>query len=328
MLPTSLNREKCGARWATGRLRSRPLALVALLVALAALAACGERPEQVNMWELALGDADLGREKIEAYGCPACHTIPGIRGADALVGPPLTGWSERGYIAGQVPNEPDNLVAWLMDPPAIDEDTAMPDLGVDEADARDMAAYLYSLGAGLTTAGDDQRVQPVAFSHNTHAGDLALDCRFCHTSVTEAAFAGLPSTRICMGCHSQVLADLNLLAPVRLSWENEAPIPWVRVHDLGDWVHFDHAAHVNAGVGCDTCHGRMDQMEVTEQAVSTTMSWCLDCHRSPEQYLRPPEEIFNPAWTPPPDQQQRGAARVRESEIPLETLTDCSLCHY
>ena len=346
MSPTSLNRKKIEMLQAAPGRRTRPPALIplalALAVALAGLAACAESPEPVNFWALELGDPEVGRKRIEVYGCPACHTIPGVPGADALVGPPLNGWSERTYIAGQIPNEPDNLVAWIMDPPSLDEDTAMPDLGVAEADARDIAAYLYTLGegpispdAGLLAAGDglpaatgERMAQPVPFSHQTHAGELALDCRFCHDSVTESTFAGMPSTQTCMTCHSQVLDDVPILAAVRLSWENDAPIPWVAVTDLDDHVHFDHAAHVNVGVGCDTCHSRVDQMEVTEQAVSMTMSWCLDCHRDPAPHLRPPDQIFNLTWTPPPDQPQQGAARVRELEIPLEILTDCSLCHY
>ena len=276
---------------------------LALFFLLWTLVACAQAPPQPDMWQLALGHPDLGSQKIEAYGCAACHTIPGIPNANALVGPPLDGWSQRSYIAGLLPNEPDNLVAWLMDPPAIDEDTAMPDMGIDRADARDIAAYLYTLGEGLPDTGDPLSAQPVAFSHQTHAGELELDCRYCHTSVTESAFAGMPGTHICMTCHSQVLNDVPMLAPVRLSWQYGAPLPWVRVHDLHDSVHFHHAAHVNAGVGCETCHGRVAEMRVIEQAVNMTMSWCLDCHRDPQPYLQ-------------------------ESEVPSKLLTDCSLCHY
>lgn len=307
---------------------ARALASAAFFLTLATLAACAEGEEAVDMWALALGDADLGRDKIEIYGCPACHTIPGIAAANALVGPPLTGWSQRTYIAGQLPNEPDNLVAWLMDPPAIDEDTAMPDMGITEADARDIAAYLYTLGEGLPDTSDPLSAQPVAFSHALHAGELALDCRYCHTSVTEARFAGMPSTRTCMTCHAEVFEELASLAPVRLSWQYDAPIPWVRVVNLHDSVQFDHAAHVNIGVGCDLCHGRVDEMRVTEQPVAMTMSWCLDCHRDPAPHLRSQEAVFDPTWTPPADQQQQGVARLQEHDIRLETLTDCSSCHY
>jgi mono/diheme cytochrome c family protein len=306
----------------------RPLVFVALLLLLGALVACGESPQKANFWQLALGDVEVGRAKIEAYGCASCHTIPGIPGADALVGPPLTGWSDREFISGQLPNEPDNLVAWLMDPPAIDENTAMPNLGIDEQDARDIAAYLYTLGEGLPATGDPLSAQPVAFSHQQHAGDLGLDCRYCHTSVADSSFAGLPSTRICMTCHSQVFTDVPILAPVRLSYEYDAPLPWVRVNDLHDTVHFDHAIHVSAGVGCDSCHGRVDEMRVVEPAFTITMSWCLECHRHPESRLRPPEEVFNMNWTPPPDQEQRGAARLQELGVSREILVDCSLCHY
>lgn len=308
----------------TGYMRLIVLGLLALLL----LPACTEQAEELNFWQVTLGDAEVGQEVIEDYGCAACHTIPGIPRADTMVGPPLTDWSERHYIAGQLPNLPSNLVTWIVDPQSVEPETAMPDLGVSEAEARDIAAYLYTLGDGLTTASGPVLEQPVAFSHQYHVDGLGLDCRYCHTSVTNSPFAGMPSTRICMTCHSQVLQESPLLAPVQISWEEDVPIPWVRLHDLPESAHFDHAAHLRAGVGCDTCHGDVGQMQVTETAHAMTMQWCLDCHRQPEQYLRPREEVFNPDWEAPPNQAEVGAALVREYEIPVEIMTDCSLCHY
>lgn len=300
----------------------------ALLVLALLLAACAERAEEINLWEISLGDAAAGEQKIQEYGCPACHVIPGIPGANGMVGPPLVDWSERHYIAGNLSNLPENLVRWIMNPQEVEPGTAMPDMDVTEEDARDIAAYLYSLGDGLTTASGGVPEQPVPFSHQYHVEGIGIDCRYCHTSVADSSFAGMPSTRICMACHSQILVNSPLLAGVRQSWEHDAAIPWVRLHDLRDSVHFHHGAHLQAGVGCDTCHGRVDQMQVTEQAVSMTMAWCLECHREPEQFLRPREEVFNLGWEPPPDQEALGARLVREYEIPLEILTDCSVCHY
>ena len=302
--------------------------LLLALLALALLGACTEQAEEVNLYDLSLGDAELGEEAIRAYGCPACHVIPGIPDANGMVGPPLTDWSERQYIAGALPNLPDNLVQWIMNPQEVEPETAMPNMGVTEEDARDIAAYLYTLGEGLTTASGNILEQPVPFSHQFHVEGLGLDCRYCHSSVTESPFAGMPSTRTCMGCHTEVLANSPLLAGVRQSWEENVPIPWVRIYDLPDTVHFDHAAHLRVGVGCDTCHGQVDEMAVTEHAVTMSMEWCLDCHRKPEEYLRPVSEVFNLAWDPPPDQERLGAELVREHDVPLEILTDCSLCHY
>ncbi|MDX1663978.1 MAG: hypothetical protein R3272_09300 [Candidatus Promineifilaceae bacterium] len=303
-----------------------PLAL-GLVVALL-LTACTERAEEVNMWEVALGDAGAGEEAIEEYGCPACHVIPGIPGADGQVGPPLTDWSERQTIAGALPNIPPNLIRWVMEPQAIEPDTLMPDMGVSERDARDIAAYLYTLGDGLTTASGPVLEQPVAFSHQVHAGGLGIDCRYCHDSVEESAFAGMPSTHTCMTCHSQVWTESPLLAPVRISWEYDVPIPWVRIHDLAESTHFNHAAHLSAGVGCEHCHGQVEEMQVTHAAESFTMEWCLECHRDPAPYLQPRETVFDPLYERPPDQRAQGEELIRENEIPLDILTDCSLCHY
>ena len=132
-----------------------------------------------------------------------------------------------------------------------------------------------------------QPEQPVAFSHKLHAGELGLDCRYCHNTVEEAAHAAIPSTSTCMNCHKYVKADSDELALIRDSYAEDKPIPWVRVHMLPDYAFFNHSVHVAAGVGCASCHGRVDQMEVVRQEEPLSMAWCLDCHRNPEPNLRP-----------------------------------------
>jgi len=169
------------------------------------------------------------------------------------------------------------------------------------------------------------RDQPVPFSHQHHVGGMGLDCRYCHTSVEKAAYAGIPPTKTCMNCHSQIWSDSATLEPVRESWRSGKSIEWVRVHDLPDFVYFDHSAHVNGGVGCTTCHGRIDQMPLVHQESSLQMEWCLQCHRQPERYLRPREEVFNVSWEPPPDQLERGRALVKQYGI--RPRVSCSTCH-
>ena len=166
--------------------------------------------------------------------------------------------------------------------------------------------------------------QPVPFSHEHHVGDLGIDCRYCHTGVEKTAFAGLPATETCMTCHSQIWRDAPMLAPVRLSWELRQPLHWTRVHDLPDYVFFDHSIHVQKGVGCVSCHGRVDQMPLTAKGSNLSMRWCLDCHRAPEKSLRPKSEVFSMDYRPPP---QAGAALMRESHVDKTRLEDCSTCH-
>lgn len=169
------------------------------------------------------------------------------------------------------------------------------------------------------------REQPVPFSHKHHVTDDGIDCRYCHTSVETSAFAGIPSTAICMNCHSQLYTDSPVLAPVRASFQSGQPIPWVRVHNLPDYVYFDHSIHVSKGVGCSTCHGQVDQMPLTWQTQTLYMEWCLQCHRNPAQYVRPREEVFNMAWQPPANQAALGAELVKQYHI--ESKTSCSTCH-
>lgn len=137
------------------------------------------------------------------------------------------------------------------------------------------------------------RSQPVPFSHQHHVSELGLDCRYCHTSVETSAFAGLPPTEICMGCHSQIWKNSEMLAPVRDSFAKGKPLQWTRVHDLPDFVYFNHSIHIAKGVGCESCHGRVDEMPLMRRAASLHMEWCVKCHRHPERNVRPRDEIFH-----------------------------------
>jgi hypothetical protein len=140
--------------------------------------------------------------------------------------------------------------------------------------------------------------QPVPFSHQHHVNDLGIDCRYCHTSVEESHFAGIPPTKTCMNCHSQIWLGSSMLEPVRESYRNNTAIPWQRVHNLADFAYFNHSIHVAKGVGCATCHGRIDHMPLTYQENTLLMEWCLECHRNPENHVRPREQVFNMAWKP------------------------------
>jgi hypothetical protein len=171
------------------------------------------------------------------------------------------------------------------------------------------------------------KAQPLPFNHQQHVGGLGLDCRYCHSSVDESDFAGIPSTETCMGCHAQVAAEAPTLESVRASFQNNQPLEWLRVHDLADFVYFNHAIHVNKGIGCETCHGRVDQMPVIAKAETLRMDWCLACHRAPEQFIRPLDQVFRMGWTPPVDQATLGPQLVAEYGLKVDQLTDCSICH-
>lgn len=169
------------------------------------------------------------------------------------------------------------------------------------------------------------RTQPVPFSHKHHVQGLGLDCRYCHTSVEESAFAGIPPVKTCMNCHSQIWSDSPMLAPVRDSFRTGQALVWTRVHDMPDFAYFDHSIHVRQGVGCATCHGRVDQMPLMWQNVSLQMEWCLECHRAPERFVRPREFVFQMDWQPPVDRVALGAQLVRDYHI--QPPTHCSTCH-
>jgi hypothetical protein len=169
--------------------------------------------------------------------------------------------------------------------------------------------------------------QVVPFSHKHHVGDDGFDCRYCHVSVEKSAFAGIPPTHVCMTCHSQLFTDQPALAPVVHSLKSGEPIHWKRIHDLPDFVYFNHGIHIAKGVGCEECHGRVDEMPLTWRVAPLTMQWCLDCHRHPEMHLRPVEHVFDMGWKPAEDQRTLGERLVADYHIHTSTLTDCSTCH-
>lgn len=169
------------------------------------------------------------------------------------------------------------------------------------------------------------RDQPVPFSHAHHSGSIGIDCRYCHTSVEDSAFAGIPATRVCMNCHSQLYSDSPTLEPVRESFRSGAPIVWTRVNDLPDFVYFDHSIHLARGVACVTCHGRVDLMALTWQETSLQMEWCVQCHRRPESWLRPKEMVARMDWSAPSGHPGLGSELMRAYGV--ATRTDCSTCH-
>ncbi len=169
--------------------------------------------------------------------------------------------------------------------------------------------------------------QPVPFSHDHHVAGLGIDCRYCHTSVERSSSAGIPPTETCMNCHKQIWTNADLLEPVRASYRDGTPIHWARVHDLPDYVYFNHSVHVAKGVGCVTCHGRVDQMPLMYQESSLLMEWCLDCHRDPEKNIRPREEVFNMNWQPPPPAELAALQARLAKEYDVQSLMSCSTCH-
>lgn len=169
--------------------------------------------------------------------------------------------------------------------------------------------------------------QPVPFSHQHHVGQIGLDCRYCHQSVETAAFAGIPPISTCMTCHSQLFTDQKMLAPVVASWRSGvAQFRWNRIHDVPGFVYFDHSVHVANGVGCVSCHGRVDKMPLTMRAKSLNMQWCLNCHRDPAPQLRPRERVFDMDWQPT-DPRLLGERLMREYQIDPHRMTECVLCH-
>jgi hypothetical protein len=170
--------------------------------------------------------------------------------------------------------------------------------------------------------------QPIQFSHAHHAGGMGIDCRYCHTSVEESAFANIPPTKTCMNCHSQIWTNAPILEPVRASFRDGTHLQWTRVHDLPDFVYFNHSIHVKQGVGCATCHGQVDTMPLMYQHSTLMMQWCIDCHRNPAKYVRPRDQVFNMAWERPSDDPGLGERLVKEYNIAsVGQLTNCSTCH-
>jgi hypothetical protein len=178
----------------------------------------------------------------------------------------------------------------------------------------------YSLDVGY------EPVQPVQYSHKLHAGNLGMDCRYCHAGVEKSAVAGVPPTQTCMNCHSLIKKDSIKLEKVIASDKTDKPIEWLRIHKAPDYVYFDHSAHINNGVGCASCHGRVDQMVRVRQEKPLSMGWCLDCHRNPVEHLRPLDKVTDMNWKPTPESIKIATEKVRSQRVtpPIES---CSGCH-
>ncbi len=213
-----------------------------------------------------------------------------------------------------------------------------------------LASALY--WSPMVTDENVAKSQPVPFSHQRHVSSNGLDCRYCHTTVETSSFAGIPPTETCMTCHSVILNDQAMFKPVLESWETGKSIEWTRLNDMPDFVYFNHSIHVNKGIGCNHCHSngtaKIEEMRLTVKAQSFHMSWCLDCHKDPSQFIRPKSEVFNMAWEPGSDdakksytamdkalgleegttgQHELGAKLVKEYNVEVEQLTNCSICH-
>ncbi|HXF27013.1 MAG TPA: cytochrome c3 family protein [Bryobacteraceae bacterium] len=189
-----------------------------------------------------------------------------------------------------------------------------------------LIAIAYTLDRGdFSTDVGVVKEQPVPFSHKHHVTDDGIDCRYCHTSVEKTHYAGLPATEICMSCHSQIWTNAAVLEPVRESWRTGQSLEWTRVHDLPEFVYFNHSIHVAKGIGCSTCHGRVDQMALMYKVNTLYMNWCINCHRQPEKYIRPRDQVFNMAYEYPPNQMELGKKLMAEYHV--QKLTDCWTCH-
>ncbi|MEX1024857.1 MAG: cytochrome c3 family protein [Planctomycetota bacterium] len=181
------------------------------------------------------------------------------------------------------------------------------------------------LRSPYTTQAGVARDQPVPFSHKHHVAGLGLDCRYCHTSADRSAFAGMPSTKTCMTCHSVVWKDAPYIQLVAASYRTDMPLRWTRVHDLPDFAYFNHAIHVAKGIGCTTCHGEVDEMALMWREHTLNMDWCLDCHRDPEAFVRPRERVYDPDWDPREITLEERRQLVTDYHI--ASLTNCSVCH-
>jgi formamidopyrimidine-DNA glycosylase len=185
-------------------------------------------------------------------------------------------------------------------------------------------AYIVDRGPWITAV-QMAPEQPIPFSHKHHVKDDGIDCRYCHTSVENSAYAGIPPTETCMSCHSQIWSNASVTEPIRQSWTTGKSIEWTRVHDLPDYVYFNHSIHLNKGMGCSTCHGQINEMALTWKVNTLNMNWCISCHRNPAQYIRPRSEVFNINYKYPSDQATLGPKLVKEYHV--QSLTDCYTCH-
>ena len=174
---------------------------------------------------------------------------------------------------------------------------------------------------------DVPRTQPIPFSHKHHA-NMGIDCRYCHTSVEDSSFANIPPTHVCMNCHKEIWNDTPMLQELRDSFETGERLEWVRVNDLPDHVYFDHSIHVNKGIGCETCHGPVNEMPLMRRHEPLFMAWCLDCHKNPEEFIRPRDKVFEMGYEPEEDQLELGERLVAEHGVATDgSLTDCWICH-
>jgi hypothetical protein len=187
--------------------------------------------------------------------------------------------------------------------------------------------YYEMYRSGYMTNVNVPREQPIPFSHEHHVNGLGIECRYCHTTVEKAAFAGIPPTHTCMTCHSQIWNTSPMLEPVRASYTTQQPLTWIRVHDLPDFAYFNHSIHIKKGMACQTCHGSVNIMPLTWRTKTLHMEWCLECHRAPEKYIRPVEETYNFEYKPPKDQLAFGRELVKKYDIKTKHLSDCSICH-
>jgi len=185
--------------------------------------------------------------------------------------------------------------------------------------------FFWYYGSPKFTDAGYRPIQPVDYSHKLHAGDLGIDCRYCHYQVEKSRHSNIPPTKVCMNCHILVGTDKKTLDPVRESFANKMPIEWVRIHNLPEYAYFDHSLHLRAGVACIECHGNVAMMEKVQQVEPLSMGWCLDCHRDPGPHLRPPSQVTNMYWTPPKDHGEWVQKFMQENNInPPE---NCSACH-
>lgn len=189
-----------------------------------------------------------------------------------------------------------------------------------------IVAFVWRAVMAYPAGAHDALEQPVPFSHKHHVGDDGLDCRYCHTSVEQSAFAGIPPLSTCMTCHSQLYTDQAVLNPLMDAVRSGTSFHWQRLHKLPDFVYFNHSIHIAKGIGCESCHGRIDQMPLTARVAPLTMQWCLDCHRAPERQLRPLDQVFNLMWQAK-NQPALGRQLLHEYHIDKRRLTDCSICH-
>lgn len=198
-------------------------------------------------------------------------------------------------------------------------------LGVVALAAVGGAVFELIADSNYATRQGEAREQPIPFSHAHHVGSMGLDCRYCHTSVENSDWAVIPPTKTCMNCHSQIWINSPTLQPVRESFYTNQSIKWTKVYDLPDYVYFNHSIHVKKGVGCETCHGRIDEQALTWQQPSLQMRWCLNCHRNPEQYLRPRDQVTTMGYEPSEPQAELGARLVKEYHV--QKLDTCWTCH-